>query len=91
MSDTATMPDSAIANLDIVSILTAELLTTQQAADIVGLTKWTLAYWRAQRLGPPFMLISRRCIRYSRAQLESWLKARIHTEGARVRAYRRGK
>lgn len=78
-----------IPNSEIVSVLTAELLTTQQVAGILGLTKWTLAYWRTQRQGPPFMLISRGCIRYSRTELESWLKARVHSEGKGIPAYGR--
>jgi predicted DNA-binding transcriptional regulator AlpA len=72
-----------------VSVLTAEMLTTQQVADILGVTRWTLAYWRAQRTGPPFMLITRGCVRYQRAALETWLRAHVHAEGERKPAWGR--
>ena len=71
MSGVTVMPDSAIPNSAVVSILTAKYLTTQQVADVLGVTKWTLAYWRAQRQGPPFVMLTGATIRYSQTALES--------------------
>lgn len=79
----------AILNSEAICILTSELLTTAQVAALFGVTKWTLNYWRVTKHGPPFLLISRGCIRYSRAALEAWLKAHVHTEGKRQPAWGR--
>lgn len=86
MNGAAVMPNPATLNSAVVSVLTAEYLSTQQVADILGVSKWTLAFYRAQRQGPPFVLFARGCIRYSRLALESWLKERVHTEGKRIAA-----
>jgi predicted DNA-binding transcriptional regulator AlpA len=86
---TLTMLDSAIPHSAVVSVLTAELLTTHQVAAILGCTRWTLNYWRKQRQGPPFVMLTRGTIRYPRASFESWLKARLHSEGKRVPAWGR--
>lgn len=71
----ARIPDCMVANSAMFSILTADLLTTEQVSQIIGVTKWTLASWREQRQGPPFLRRTRGTIRYSRAALESWLRA----------------
>jgi predicted DNA-binding transcriptional regulator AlpA len=52
------------------------LLTTDQAAAIVGLSAATLEDWRWQKLGPPYIKISRSCVRYDEAALYAWLKTR---------------
>jgi hypothetical protein len=53
------------------------LLSAQDVAGITGLSVETLAQWRSQRKGIPFVKISRNCVRYRPADLEAWLAERI--------------
>lgn len=50
------------------------LLKTEQAAELLGLRPCTLADWRWQRKGPPWVQISRGCVRYRQEALEEWLE-----------------
>lgn len=56
------------------------LLTTEQAAEFLGLQPCTLADWRWQRKGPPWIPLSRGCVRYDQAALEDWLRAKMVRE-----------
>jgi phosphoserine phosphatase len=42
----------------------ARLLTTEDVARITGLSVETLAQWRSQRKGLPFLKLSRNVVRY---------------------------
>lgn len=53
------------------------LLTTNDVAEITGLSVETLAQWRSQRRGIPYIKISRNCVRYRRCDLDGWLGERI--------------
>ncbi len=53
-----------------------DLLTTKQAADWLDLELNTLAIWRMKCIGPPWIEISRGCIRYRRGDVRQWLAAR---------------
>ena len=55
----------------------AALLSAEDVAGITGLSVETLAQWRSQRKGIPFVKISRNCVRYRQADLEAWLTERI--------------
>ena len=57
--------------------LSAKLLTPVEVAEITGLSTETLAQWRSQRRGIPFVKISRNCVRYRLADLDRWLEERI--------------
>ncbi len=52
------------------------LMTTEQAAEFLGLQPCTLADWRWQRKGPPWIPVSRGCVRYDQATLQRWLTER---------------
>jgi predicted DNA-binding transcriptional regulator AlpA len=56
---------------------TGRLLRAEDVARITGLSVETLAQWRSQRRGIPFVKISRNCIRYRQADLDRWLEERI--------------
>jgi predicted DNA-binding transcriptional regulator AlpA len=60
-----------------VSPALAALLSAEDVAGITGLSTETLAQWRSQRKGIPFIKISRNCVRYRQADLEAWLTERI--------------
>jgi predicted DNA-binding transcriptional regulator AlpA len=78
-----------IPNPEAVSLLTAEFLTPTQVAALLGVTRWTLNYWRMQRQGPDFVMLTRGTIRYPRQALQSYLQRRIHKEGERVAVWGR--
>lgn len=56
---------------------TGRLLRAEDVAGITGLSVETLAQWRSQRKGIPFVKLSRNCVRYRQADLDSWLNKRI--------------
>ena len=49
------------------------LLTAAETAEFLGLTKKTLAEWRCQRKGPPWIKIGGR-VRYAPTQVERWVE-----------------
>jgi predicted DNA-binding transcriptional regulator AlpA len=53
------------------------LLRAEDVAEIIGLSIETLAQWRSQRKGIPFLKLSRNCVRYQQADLDRWLNERI--------------
>jgi phage terminase Nu1 subunit (DNA packaging protein) len=53
------------------------LLTPVAVAEITGLSVETLAQWRSQRKGIPFLKLSRNVVRYQQADLDAWLRERI--------------
>jgi hypothetical protein len=54
-----------------------ELLIDQStAAQMLGLKPETLATWRAKGIGPCFIRISRRAVRYRRTDILVWLAGR---------------
>lgn len=55
----------------------SRLLHAEDVAEITGLSVETLAQWRSQRKGIPFVKLSRNCVRYRQADLDRWLNGRI--------------
>ena len=53
-----------------------ELLKVEDVARVTGLSPETLAQWRSQKRGIPFIKISRNCVRYRQSDLDSWLVER---------------
>ena len=53
------------------------LLAEQQAATFLSVTPRTLQKWRGTGSGPPFIHISRRCVRYRRSDLIDWISERL--------------
>jgi predicted DNA-binding transcriptional regulator AlpA len=53
------------------------LLTVEDVAQITGLSTETLAQWRSQRRGIPFLKISRNVVRYRQCYLDAWRNERI--------------
>ena len=59
-----------------------ELLKAEDVARVTGLSPETLAQWRSQKRGIPFIRISRNCVRYRQSDLDSWLVERtVLTDG----------
>jgi predicted DNA-binding transcriptional regulator AlpA len=55
----------------------APLLTAEDVAQITGLSTETLAQWRSQRKGIPFLKLSRNVVRYQQGDLDAWLAQHI--------------
>ena len=53
-----------------------DMLTTTQAAGVLGLSPRTLEQLRVKGGGPSYFALGKRAIRYRRHVLESWLNAR---------------
>lgn len=53
------------------------LLTADDVAALTGLSVETLAQWRSQKKGIPYVKISRNCVRYRQSDLDGWLSERI--------------
>jgi len=60
-----------------IQLAAGRLLTAENVAEITGLSVETLAQWRSQRRGIPFLKISRNVVRYRSSDLDSWLSERI--------------
>jgi len=58
-------------------IAAPKLLTPADVAEITGLSVETLAQWRSQRRGIPYVKISRNCVRYRQVDLDNWIGGRI--------------
>jgi predicted DNA-binding transcriptional regulator AlpA len=57
--------------------VSSPLLSAADVATITGLSVETLAQWRSQRRGIPFVKISRNVVRYRQSDLDAWLSERI--------------
>jgi len=49
------------------------LLSPEKVADFLGVSKETLAQWRSERRGPPYVKLENRLVRYWRSALENYL------------------
>ncbi len=58
------------------------LIAEKPAGDHLGLTDRTMQKFRQQGGGPRYIVISSRCIRYRRRDLEAWANARVRTSTA---------
>ena len=55
----------------------SRLLTPAEVAHVTGLSVETLAQWRSQKRGMPYVKISHNCVRYRQCDLDGWLSERI--------------
>lgn len=53
------------------------LLTTHEAARLIGLERRTLESWRCRGGGMPFVRISARAVRYRRRDIMKFIEARL--------------
>ena len=56
-----------------------QLLSTPELAQWLGRSPQWLELMRARGGGPPFVKVSRRCVRYRRSAVLQWLLEREHT------------
>ncbi len=53
-----------------------EFFTEKETADFLGLARQTLSNWRFQKVGPDFVRVGNRSIRYRRGDVERWADSR---------------
>jgi len=59
-----------------------EYMTTAQAAEYLGLSRYTLSAWRKDDSGPPYCRFGV-AVRYAKRDLDAWAAAnRVRTSGA---------
>ena len=64
-----------------------EILSETGAGQLVGVVGHTMRKWRQLRIGPPYIQVSGRCIRYRKADVLRWLEQRrVQPEGTRASA-----
>jgi predicted DNA-binding transcriptional regulator AlpA len=68
---------------------TNELLSQRQVALRLGVSARTLEGWRARGVGPPFLRLSARAVRYRSSDLEQWLDQRRVADGPGLEARNR--
>ena len=55
------------------------LLTTEQAAALLGLKPRALESWRYRGCGPIYVRVSARSIRYRKSDLDAWIEEHLRT------------
>lgn len=55
-----------------------KLIGYEEAAQKLGVKKGTLYSWVSRQVGPPFIRLSGRSVRFDEDRLDEWLKARAN-------------
>ena len=53
------------------------LMDEKDAALFLGVSYKTLQTWRSRRMGPPYVRMARKCIRYPKADLQEYVDSRL--------------
>jgi excisionase family DNA binding protein len=56
------------------------LLNEKQVAEYLNLSLRTVRRWRAEGIGPPYVMMAGRYPRYRRADIDQWLQHRAEQE-----------
>jgi hypothetical protein len=67
-----------------------DILTEEEAAIFLRVTRFTLRKWRRSGGGPRFVRCGQRCIRYARTDIDAWLcdnkfASNAHEQSAQVK------
>jgi DNA-binding transcriptional MerR regulator len=49
------------------------LMTEKQVSELLDISPRTLQIWRCRRIGPPFLKVNKRIVRYWRSDVLGWL------------------
>jgi hypothetical protein len=74
--------ETAISAIDLKSTIWPENMRPKKAAEYLGLSQAFLDQARCSGTGPKFVRVSRACILYRKADLDSFLAARLFTSTA---------
>ena len=58
-------------------VVMTRLLTTDDVAEITGLSPETLAQWRWLKKEIPFVRLGKKCVRYRQSDIDAWLAKRL--------------
>jgi len=61
-----------------------KLLNTGETAKLLGVAPSTLRYWRMLHIGPKFIKLSARNIRYDQGDVEAYVAAKTYDPSARA-------
>lgn len=61
-----------------------KLITTQQAANIMGVEPSTLRNWRCAKTGPPFIRITKRSVKYDENDIQKYVAERRFVPSVRA-------
>ena len=53
------------------------LLTTEDVAEMTGLSAETIAQWRWLKKEIPFVRLGKKCVRYRQSDIDAWLAKRL--------------
>jgi hypothetical protein len=56
-----------------------KLITTKEAADMLGVKPATLRGWRCANIGPPFTRLTKASVKYAQADIEKYVAERTVT------------
>ena len=54
-----------------------KLLTTDEVAEMTGLSPETLAQWRWLKKEIPFVRLGKKCVRYRQSDIDAWVEKRL--------------
>jgi excisionase family DNA binding protein len=57
--------------------LATKLLTTDDVAEMTGLSPDTLAQWRWLKKEIPFVRLGKKCVRYRQSDIDAWVEKRL--------------
>lgn len=60
----------------------ANLMSSREVAEMLGVTDQCVRTWRSQRRGPSYYKIEGGRIRYKREEVEKWLSKQENNDGA---------
>lgn len=64
------------------TVLAGRLYSPEEAATYLGVAPQTLAHWRVKGIGPRFIHLSKRCVRYTELALRDWVERRTQDSTA---------
>jgi hypothetical protein len=63
-----------------------QLIASAAVAERLGLNIGTVANWRLRGIGPPWIRLSRRAVRYRVRDLDAWIARNVRTSTRRATA-----
>lgn len=64
----------AVLNMEAALRTSEGLLNTKEAGVYLGLSHYTLEKWRSQRIGPDYVRVGSKAIRYRQSDLDAFLE-----------------
>ena len=58
---------------------TEPLVTQEEVAEYLSVSTRTLEHWRRVNLGPPYVKLGTRIVRYRISEIQNWLASTTHT------------